>query len=87
MLILTRRLGEALRVGDDISITVLGIKGNNVRLGIEAPRDVSVHREEIYLKIQQKKADEVPPVSVRFKKVLRSHSSDQDQPDFSAATK
>jgi carbon storage regulator len=52
MLILTRRIGEVLRVGDDVSITVLGIKGNQVRIGIDAPKDVSVHREEIYQRIK-----------------------------------
>ncbi|MHB8921610.1 MAG: carbon storage regulator CsrA [Halothiobacillus sp.] len=52
MLILTRRIGEVLRVGDDVSITVLGIKGNQVRIGIDAPKDVSVHREEIYHRIK-----------------------------------
>lgn len=56
MLILTRRIGETLIVGDDVNITVLGVKGNQVRLGINAPKDVSVHREEIYLRIQQEKA-------------------------------
>jgi carbon storage regulator len=52
MLILTRRVGETLMVGDDVTITVLGIKGNQVRIGVNAPKDIAVHREEIYLRIQ-----------------------------------
>tara|TARA_B100000945_G_scaffold276292_1_gene240814 strand:+ start:325 stop:522 length:198 start_codon:yes stop_codon:yes gene_type:complete len=52
MLILTRRVGEALMVGDDTKIVVLGVKGSQIRLGINAPKDVQVHREEIYKKIQ-----------------------------------
>lgn len=59
MLILTRRVGESLMVGDDITITVLGVKGNQVRIGVNAPRDVAVHREEIYNRIQDD--DETPP--------------------------
>ncbi|MBS0359186.1 MAG: carbon storage regulator CsrA [Proteobacteria bacterium] len=55
MLILTRRVGETLIIGDDVTITVLGVKGNQVRLGINAPKDVSVHREEIYQRILQEK--------------------------------
>lgn len=55
MLILTRRLGETLMVGDDITVTVLGVKGNQVRLGVNAPVNVSVHREEIYQRIQKEK--------------------------------
>ncbi|SBS35320.1 Carbon storage regulator [Marinomonas spartinae] len=58
MLILTRRVGEALMVGDEVSVTVLGVKGNQVRIGINAPKDVSVHREEIYLRIQKEQNGE-----------------------------
>ena len=52
MLILTRRVSESVIIGDNVKITVLGVKGNQVRLGIDAPKDVSVHREEIYQRIQ-----------------------------------
>tara|TARA_B100000579_G_scaffold322469_1_gene272213 strand:- start:398 stop:604 length:207 start_codon:yes stop_codon:yes gene_type:complete len=58
MLILTRRIGETLMVGDDVTITVLGVKGNQVRIGVNAPKDVAVHREEIYQRIQKEKTGE-----------------------------
>ena len=53
MLILTRRVGESLMVGDDVVVTVLGVKGNQVRIGVNAPKDVAVHREEIYTRIHE----------------------------------
>ncbi|WP_100550823.1 carbon storage regulator CsrA [Caedibacter taeniospiralis] len=52
MLILTRKIGETVMIGDEVTVTVLGVKGNQVRLGISAPKDVSVHREEIFVRIK-----------------------------------
>jgi carbon storage regulator len=55
MLILTRRVGETLMIGDEVTVTVLGVKGNQVRIGVNAPKNVSVHREEIYERIRREK--------------------------------
>jgi carbon storage regulator len=57
MLILTRRVGETLMIGDEVTVTVLGVKGNQVRIGVNAPRDVSVHREEIYDRIKRENGE------------------------------
>ncbi len=62
MLILTRRISESIIIGDDVKLTVLGVKGNQVRIGIDAPKDVSVHREEIYMRIKQEKDEKSAPL-------------------------
>ena len=58
MLILTRRVGEKLIIGDDVKVTILGVKGNQIRIGIDAPKDMQVHREEIYQRIQRENRKE-----------------------------
>jgi carbon storage regulator len=61
MLILTRRVGESLKIGDEVTVTVLGIKGNQVRVGIAAPKSVAVHREEIFERIKSEQAEQTAP--------------------------
>ena len=60
MLILTRRIGETLMIGDEVKVTVLGVKGNQVRIGVDAPKHVLVHREEIYDRIKEEKEQKKP---------------------------
>lgn len=63
MLILTRKVGESVLIGDDISITVLSVRGNQIKLGVQAPKEVSVHREEIFQRIQQSKDEHIDEAS------------------------
>ncbi len=65
MLILTRRVGETLMIGDEVSVTVLGVKGNQVRIGVDAPKEVAVHREEIYARIKKEQEVDSAPLEAR----------------------
>ena len=74
MLILTRRVGETVVIGNDVDVTVLGVKGNQVRLGVKAPREVSVHREEIYKRIKDEKHEKQEKQESRSNGSARSHN-------------
>jgi len=71
VLILTRKAGEVIAIGDDITVTVLGISGRHVRLGVEAPKKIEVHREEIYRKIQEGKSSSKKPSLAKLKEFAR----------------
>ncbi len=75
MLILTRRVGETLMIGDEVTVTVLGVKGNQVRIGINAPKNVSVHREEIYERIKNEQSGETPKAVEAVEEVSSEESS------------
>jgi carbon storage regulator len=64
MLILTRRVGETIMIGEDVKVTVLGVKGNQVRVGIDAPKEVAVHREEIYERIKNERTEGRAPIDI-----------------------
>ena len=72
MLILTRRVGETVMIGDDVTVTVLGVKGNQVRVGVNAPRDVAVHREEIFERIKREEEGAGGTTSARRRPVLHA---------------
>ena len=91
MLILTRRVGETLIVGDEVTVTVLGVKGNQVRIGVNAPKDVSVHRQEIYERIQREKLQKLAHLEAQQDMMQQpgsndDHSSSKEEEDSESRT-
>ena len=80
MLVLTRRLGESIKINDDIKITVIEIKGKNIRIGIEAPRETKVYREELFLKIKNENQSAATPAKIDLGKVSKLFSSNLKKP-------
>ena len=74
MLILTRRVGEKLMIGDDISLVIIGIRGNQVRIGVDAPKEVTVHREEIYQRIKKEKNRMQPHVTQQTQEAQKAEA-------------
>ena len=86
MLILTRRVGETLMIGDDITVTVLGVKGNQVRIGVNAPKEIAVHREEIYERIKRERearSGATHPLGIHQRQTHRSSSTGDAVPTWS----
>ena len=86
MLILTRKLGESITIGDDIKITILGVRGRQVRLGIIAPQKVTIHREEIYFKIQTENKRAVENTVEEVSKIATMLKENQDKPQEGTST-
>ncbi len=69
MLVLTRRIGESIKINEDVKITVIDVKGKNIRLGIEAPKDTKIYREEVFLRIKQENRSAATPADIDFGKI------------------